>query len=152
MSRTACRAHRKAILEGTVLAMDPSSGSFNQKKKEQSYPGYALFREGELVESGVVDLNGQELNIWERLRELYDCLENDFDVPDVLIIERIRGRVAHQYLKWSVGIIGTAVRAPVVIEMPVSTWRSFAGKDHEKSDENDAIAIGTAAVKLARGE
>jgi hypothetical protein len=40
----------------------------------------------------------------------------------------------------------------ILIEMPVSTWKKIAGKDHVKSDKNDAIAIGEALIKLARGE
>lgn len=134
-----------------VLAIDPSSGSYN-KAGQQSYPGYALFDRGELVESGVIDLDGKNVDIQFRLREIYDCCAEQFEAPDVLVIERIRGRKAHEYLKWSISVFITAIRAPILIEMPVTTWRSYAGPNHDKSDENDAIAIGQAAVAIAKGE
>lgn len=136
------------ILEGTVLAIDPSSGSM--KGKQQSYPGYAIFKEGALSESGIITMNGK-LSIDKRLTALYDQLRLEWpNPPDVLIIEKIRGREAHDYLKWAVGTTIAAIRAKNLIEMPVTTWRSIAGKEHKKSDQNDAEAIGRAAVELAR--
>lgn len=144
--------HRDKILTGTVLAIDPSSGAYNRDRQEQSNIGYALFRAGELADSGVVAMDGRAMPVvWDRLRDLHDCLASEFPVPDVLIIEAIRGRIAHEYLKWSVAVISVAVRAPIVLEMNVATWRSKVGTKYQKSDENDAISIGSALIHIVRG-
>ena len=142
--------HKEKVLTGMVLAIDPSSGSYNRKTREQSHLGYALFKAGELVDSGIIAMDGKNKTIWERLRDLHDCLSSEFEAPDVLVIEKLRGAFAHDYLKWSVGVIGTAIRAPVTLEMNISTWKSRAGKDYVKSDEADAIWIGRALLKICR--
>lgn len=141
---------RKAILTGTVLAIDPSSGAWSQKNKEQSHPGWARFHAGVLVASGVVPMDGKKQNIFQRLRMLYDALGTER--PDVLVVEQIRGTMAHQFLKWSVGVIIAAVRATHTVEMPIATWRAYAGKGHKKSDENDAIVMGQTLVHHASRE
>lgn len=138
---------RKVILTGTVLAIDPSSGAWSQRYKEQSHPGWARFHAGVLVASGVVPMDGKKQNIFQRLRALYDALLAE--KPDVLVVEQIRGTMAHQYLKWSVGVIIASVRASYTIEMPIATWRAYAGKGHKKSDEADAVQIGLTLISIA---
>lgn len=148
MTRAEAKKWRQLILNGTVLAVDPSSGSYT-KTNGQSYPGYALFKAGKLVDSGIIEMDGKDTDIWERLRELYDCLHKEFPKPDVLVVEQIRGGFAHQYLKWSVAVIATAVRAPVVIEMNVKIWKSYVDTSYLKTDEQDAIWIGKALLRIA---
>lgn len=143
-------AKPELILTGTLLAIDPSSGSWNSKTKEQSYPGYALFKAGVLVESGVVQVSGKNKKAPERLRMVYDALVAKFTAPDILAIELIRGRMAHETLKWAVGVSIAAIRAPIVIEVPIMSWKKWAGKDHIKTDENDAVAIGMVVLEAAR--
>lgn len=134
------RRHAQAILEGTVLAVDPASGG-------TSLPGWAAYRKGKFLSSGTVPINPRD-PIQDRLRVLYDqLLPTD---PDVLVIERIRGSMAHEYLRWSCGVIVASCRPVILLECPTSTWRSYAGKDHVKSDENDARAIGDCVLHMAR--
>jgi len=67
-----------------------------------------------------------------------------------LVVERIRGRLAHCYLVWSVGMLVSQLGANELLEIPVTVWKKHAGKDHKKSDEADAIAIGECAIALAK--
>ena len=47
----------QALIEGHVLAIDPSSGS------RDSMPGYAVFFKGQLLDSGLIEVaRGRELN------------------------------------------------------------------------------------------
>lgn len=132
----------EAILTGTLLAIDPSSGS------AKSDAGFALYRKGELVKSGTIVVN-KKANIFKRLIDLYNFVRCEFPDIDVMAIEKIRGR-SHTYLRWSVGVTIVAARHAAVIEVPTVTWKKYAGKDYEKSDEQDAIGIGKATIAIAR--
>ena len=59
----AIRLHQAKILGGTLVAIDPSSGGSSQ-------PGYAVFRAGELVTSGELDIPSRK-SIYERLQILH---------------------------------------------------------------------------------
>lgn len=122
-----------------MLAIDPASGATSQ-------PGWAAFSQGKLLKSGTLQLP-RGMPIQQRLRELFKALS--LSSPDVLVIERIRGSMAHEHLKWSVGVSIAATCASVVIEMPVSTWKKHAGPNHVKSDVNDAEAIGHCLIACA---
>jgi len=138
------KVHEKIIREGTVLAIDPSSGS------KRSLPGFAIFKGEELVESGTIPLEvDQPIDV--RLRQLKFILEDEFGEMDVLVVEKIRGR-SHTYLRWACGVTIACCDAPLVFEMPTITWKKFVDRDtYEKSDEQDAIKIGEALIKLAGG-
>lgn len=137
-------AHADILLTGTVLAIDPASG-------RSSACGYAVAKRGKYVEHGTIEVDGSK-PIQYCLRELYDTLVEE--QPDVLIVERIRGRMAHEYLRWAVGVIQAAVCAPRSVEMPVPCWRRYVretyGSDYEKSDSEDARMILEATLDLAR--
>ena len=45
----------------------------------------------------------------------------------------------------AVGVIQSAIQGPVV-EVPVASWKKFCPEDYNKSDDNDAILIGLAAI------
>lgn len=123
-----------------VLAIDPSSGA-------SSPVGYAIFEDGELVESGVIEVpkgNGSE-----RLHHINECLRNDFEKPDVLVVEMIpRVRILKPVLTQSVGAIMSAWPCSEFVEVPVRSWKAYveanpeATKGYEKGDEWDAIVIG----------
>jgi hypothetical protein len=138
---TQVRRHAQFILSSTVLAIDPASGG-------SSMPGWACFKKGVLVRSGTLAIMGA--NIQERLRCLYDTIVEA--EPDVLVIERIRGVRAHEHLHWSVGVSIAASAPLILLEMPVSTWKKFAGPEHKKSDEADAVAIGETLIAMAGGK
>lgn len=136
------RSCRDLILAGTMLVVDPSSGSKDSKC------GYAYYVAGDLVVSGTVDID-HRLPIEQRLANTFDWFSANYNQPDMLIIEEIRGRLAHVYLLWSVGVIIAAARASQVIEMNIGTWKRRAGDDYVKSDEEDAKAIGRVTIQLA---
>lgn len=143
---------RQDVLTGTVVAIDPSSGSFDKKTKVQSYPGYAVFKAGVLVESGVIPVDGRTQDIFGRMRFIRAEFDRMWpDVVDVLAIEEIRGRMSHHYLKWAVGLSVGVIESTWTFEVPVQTWRKFAGKSHVKSDMNDAVAIGKTLIHMAEG-
>lgn len=93
--------------------------------------------------------------IHERLRILYDkasaLLPNS---PDILVIEEIRGRMAHHYLSWSVGVTLAAIRAPLCIELPINVWKAVAAvtPGYFKGNSQDAEIIGTTLTILAENE
>lgn len=134
--------HSKIITTGTLVAIDPASGS-------GSFPGYAIFKKGKLVSSGTIKINSKlPLNL--RLHALYDQLAMLEVNPDVLVIEEIRGRMAHAYLSFAVGMTITAVRSHICIEIPINVWKAYVGRDHIKTDEADAIAMGEAIIELTK--
>lgn len=131
---------RGEILGGVMLVVDPASISL----------GYALYIEGKLEKSGTILLPAKS-GISYRLFELFHLIY-DFPQLDLLVVERIRGRRAARELWWSVGVVVAASYVPAIIEMPIPTWKAFAGKGHVKTDENDALAIGDCIVALAKKE
>jgi hypothetical protein len=145
------REYRHQLLNGYVLAIDPSSGSATGT---QSYPGYAIFRAGILEEQGLIDIVGKGKAPWERLRLIQDSFLSDFEQPDVLVIETIRTihNRMEMSLLWSVGVAVAALSPKYgMIEMPPQTWRRFIDDDYVKSDNKDAVCIGHAAIQLAQG-
>jgi hypothetical protein len=135
------RRHAHIILNGTVLAIDPASGG-------SSLPGWAAISKSKMIKSGTLPIPPGPVQ--DRLREVYEQLETTD--PDVLVIERIRGSSAHEHLRWSVGVCIAACRPVILLEMPISTWKKYAGKNHKKGDENDARAIGEALIAIALGK
>ena len=139
--------HKKDILQGTILAIDPSSGG-------SSPIGYAMFKKGKLTYSGSYmpahRRMGQRLfDIQEHLR----CLFGSGKDIDIVVVEKIRCQGYMEKLVWSIGAILAAFGStPNIIElhMPIQSWKKLAGPSHIKSDEADAIAIGQCLIALAQ--
>lgn len=129
------------VLNGRLLAVDPASG-------KKSSPGYALYEKGELVESGVIDIPGG--GVGQRLSNLFVCLAEAFKDVDVLAIEKLR-RV-HPTLFWAAGVTVAAVNAPVLVEVPITFWKTVARQKakYAKADDADAECIGEVLVFIAR--
>jgi Holliday junction resolvasome RuvABC endonuclease subunit len=125
------------ILNGTILAIDPASVRL----------GYAVAKKGEVVDQGVIELDSKA-PINQRLQDIVYTLQNDKEY-DILAVEMIRGKMAHVFLKFSVGAVMGGAKAPVCIEVPINVWKAVAGKDHKKSDTNDAIAMAETLIALA---
>lgn len=124
-----------------MLAIDPASGS-------TSMPGWAMFRDGQLLGSGVLEIRGQ--TIGHKLAHLYNEVRVMTDQGvDTVVIEEIRGRVAHHYLLWAVGVIAAATSRAEWIELPVAFWKAIAPEGYVKSDRTDAEYIGKAVIQLA---
>ena len=109
-------------------------------------PGWAAYRAGKLLQSGTLGIGGG--TIQERLNALYKLLEQT--APDVVVIECIRGARVHHHLHWSVGVSVAATNPMLVLECPVPVWKKHVGKNHVKSDEADALAIGDVTMAIAR--
>jgi hypothetical protein len=135
-----------------MLSIDPSSGSAN------SQPGYALYRGGQLIDSGLVRIRSGD-HISNRLYRLARTLREEFDKPDVLVTENIPPFMGEGpgaafatrnviSLHQAIGVIMSVWDVPVLQVSPRS-WRSHVPDNYHKSDENDAIMLGwTALLKL----
>jgi hypothetical protein len=132
--------HKKLILEGVVLAIDPGSTSF----------GWAIYKKGQLVAKGRWSERGPIMLRLSMIFGKVSALSMDHG-PDILAIERIRsggGYSPHQLL-WSIGV--TLAAAPVpMIEIPPKSWKVSAKElGLEKNDVNDAVSIGHRTIALA---
>lgn len=147
-------------LEGTVLVIDPSSGS------ELSVPGFALFQNQTLVESGTLEISRTKRS-YERLRELALVLGASFGPLDALVVEYIppfmsskgQGGFRTQAvvnLHRAVGVIMACTTWKVLLQITPGTWHAWVkrnvGEDYVKSDERDAIAMGMTIFSLAKLE
>lgn len=140
----------KHVLKGSVLAIDPSIGS------KSSMPGYAWFEDGELIECGTFELP-RTLGKHLRLYELGRIMREEFEVPDVLAVERIvarpfkggAGMNTHSLasLHKAVGVIMGALPIKHMVEVATKAWMPYIPESMpEKSDMRDAISIGLCVV------
>jgi hypothetical protein len=113
-------------------------------------PGFARFNSGDLIDSGTIEIN-PKLLIQDRLYHLSNELLY-LGLCDILLIERIRGNTAHEYLRWAVGVTIAAIRPKTVLEIPTTVWKreARATEDYVKGDEQDAIMMGKAVIRKAR--
>jgi hypothetical protein len=136
---------REIITTGTVLAIDPSSGS------KTSQPGFAVFREGKLEASGIIEID-HKIDINIRLQILYRKIRNLLPVqPDVFLIEQIGGK-AHHVLLEAVGVSIAAAETPIVLRVHNRFWKAWAAQspEYSKNDAADARMIGESVIQAAR--
>jgi hypothetical protein len=144
------KPHISNILGGTVLAVDPSSGS------RESMPGYAIFKAGELVDSGFIALEHND-DLHKRLFNLGRCLRDQFAAPDILVTENIppvmtgkgffnRSMVS---LQRAIGVVISSYNCPLIEVAPI-TWRQNIPDDYRKTDEADALMMSWTVLKAAR--
>lgn len=150
------------ILSGDVLAIDPSIIS------SSSVPGWALYRAGELVESGTITGIDPRRSVEDRLQFLGKYCREEFEEPDVLAIEQIMlGRMSMISTLKALGAIISSFECEHVIPIMPLAWQSqvlrfinLEGKtDYEKykyyrenikGDEEDAKWIGRLVIELAK--
>ena len=139
----------RQVKAGKLLAIDPSSGGWDPKTRTQSTPGYALWEAGKFIESGTIELCRG--NACARLADLYACLTREFPDVDVLVLEKLRGRMVHHVLHWAVGATVAAVPAPILIEVPIVFWKALAKTkpNYVKADDSDAELMGEVVLRLA---
>lgn len=140
------------LLEGVVLSVDPSIGSTS------SMPGWAVYRKGEFVASGTIQIPPQ-LKVWERLRRLANGMRHLYleYTPDVLVYEEItalNNRVggnanAHASLLKALGVILSVPGPDGYVGIYPISWKKQVREDYVKSDERDAIEIGYVVIELA---
>jgi hypothetical protein len=142
---------KEKILSGTILAIDPSSGS------RESMPGYCIFKNGQFVDSGIIRIKLGQLN--NRLFQLRQALMDDFkDIqPDILVTENIppvmlgQGKFVNRSmlsLQKSVGVVISCFDCPLIEVAPIS-WRKYIPENYVKSDEVDAIMMAITVMKVA---
>lgn len=141
------------ILNGTLLAIDPSIGS------TKSSPGWALFINGQLAGSGLVRID-KTLPRNKKLYELNRQLKEDFLTPDVVAVEDIpmvqfnrsvpMNANSLGTLQRAVGAISSAWNIDAFIEVHPATWQRFKPEGYVKSDEMDSICIGLCVIGLAK--
>ena len=120
-------------------------------------PGYAIFKQGTLVESGIIRLKSSDKkNV--RLYNLVESIREEFPVADVVAVENIppvayNRKSAMQgwqlvSLQRSVGAIISCFNCPY-IEVAPAAWSKYKFEGYVKSDEHDAICIGLTCVAIA---
>lgn len=131
------------LLEGNLLAIDPSSTSF----------GWAVFKNGKFKDSGVKKYKGAASVRLNRIYTDVYLLAEKYGT-DILGIERLRSKGGYSppQLLWSVGVTMAAAPVPV-IEVSPQSWKAIArAEDIDKSDDNDAYCIGKVLILMAKGE
>lgn len=153
---------KDVILEGTVLAIDPSCIS------SSSNPGYALYKKGKLKSSGEIDHIHYNQPLEDRLQLLGKYCREEFEEPDVLAIEHIQmgGRINMQSTIRATGAIMGNFECEIVSISPLA-WQAYVLKllnlegetEYEKyqhykreykSDIEDAKWIGRCIIELAK--
>lgn len=138
--------HSYQILNGRLMAVDPSSGS------RESMPGYAIYEKGTLVESGTIEIP-KGVHVSLRLQALCNSLQKEFPIPDVLAVEHIPPRIGGVQvvnLQRSIGVIMAALPCPLIAQVAPVSWKSHCDENYYKSDELDAIYIGKCVVERAK--
>lgn len=140
------------LLKGNVMSVDPSVGS------NSSMPAFAIYQEGELLTSGTLNIDTSMPN-WYKLKQVYRQLRNLSKQykPDVCVYERVpvsahggRSQVSHATLLMASGAVIAAVDARAFVGIMPVTWKKYTDANYQKSDEQDAIYIGLAAIEMAR--
>lgn len=141
------------ILDGTILAIDPSTGSKSSK------PGFAYYEKGKLTESGEIDLDiSASRNA--RLYEISRTIREDFEKPDILIVEYIppvtyfkssvrMNKTSLMALQKAIGAVLASQLYNHVLEIPAASWKTWKPPEYEKTDEWDAICLGLCAIGIA---
>lgn len=146
-------ASKRAAKEGTMLCIDPTSGG-TDSKGNVSVAGFAVFKGGKLVESGTIGFP-QEKVVFKRLRNVLDAITKFFAERefDLLVLEDIRGFKAQQSLIQSCGVYIVGIQSKEFFQPNVQTWKAVARMwgGYTKSDEQDAIYMGYAAIAIALG-
>jgi hypothetical protein len=153
--------YKKAILEGCFVAIDPSCVS------QSSLPGYALFQEGECIETGVLDIPYHP-SLSRRLYRINKLIERCFGDVDLAIIEEVPRKplrksktmtfgmssVSFNSLQRAIGAIMCAFPEEIpVTSLEASVWHMIAKRNDwkvNKEDDEDALLIGSAAIYLLR--
>lgn len=152
----ACKNLKEHITDGFMISVDPSSAGGQNYR--HSCPYFSVWAEGRLVDVFGADVPGK-LEAYERLRMISEAISHpEAPRPDVVIIEDvgvIRGKFpkVSKPLIWSVGAILAALKPKYgVVEVMPTTWKKYTDKsNYVKSDRNDSIAIGWAAINMANG-
>ena len=141
----------KGLTMGVVISIDPSIGS------SSSMPGWAVYRAGELVASGVISLP-REKSLVTRLKALANNMRMLYRkyLPDVLVYEEIPAQrhgmgnaEAHASLLKAVGVILSIEGPEAAVGIYPVSWKGMVSEQYVKGDEADAIEIGRIVIEHA---
>lgn len=140
------------ILDGVIMSVDPSIGSTS------SMPGWAIYRQGQLVDSGIIEIP-PHLSVWKRLRRLANGIRKlyrQYD-PDVLVYEEIPAQrygggnaQAHASLLKALGVILSVPGPDGYVGIYPLSWKKQVRDTYVKGDEQDAREIGWIIYELAK--
>ena len=142
----------QGITRGLVVVVDPSIGS------SSSMPGWAVYREGHYVASGIFEINPTKPKP-ERLRSLGRQLLALYQKypPDVLVYEEIPAQrhgfgnaEAHASLLKSLGVVLSVPGPAGYVGIAPISWKNQVRESYVKSDENDAVEMGWIIIELAQ--
>lgn len=148
---------REQILYGSMICIDPSSGS------RQSLPGWATYTGGILSDYGIVEVPSHWLNkgsgIPHRLRYIAEAFRTGWSGKefDLLAIEDVKldnekGTLqnAIESLMLAKGAITAATSWKEYVGVHAHAWRTIRPTDYVKGDASDAILIGELLIRLAQ--
>lgn len=136
------------VINGIVISIDPSIGSTS------SMPGYAVYKQGVLQESGVLKID-RSGSVAQRLQELSHRVRKLYSTwnPDVLVYEEIPSQRygggnanAHASLLKAVGVILSISGPEGYVGLTPQSWKKMTRPEYTKSDENDAKELGYIAI------
>lgn len=142
----------KHMTEGIVIAIDPSIGS------NSSMPGYAVYVEGELQESGVFEVDPRQ-SVPIRLQRVAFLVRKLYKewIPDVLVYEDIPptrfgggNAGAHSSLLKAVGVVLSVSGPDYYVGIQPRSWKSLARSSYVKGDQEDAEEIGWVCIQEAK--
>ncbi len=146
------------LLEGTVVAIDPSIGS------QSSMPGWAAYTAGILVDSGTLEIP-LGWGVPERLQEVARQLRELYRIykpVDVLVYEQIASQffggkgkkfgnaASMASLQKALGAILSVPGPTSFVGLSPQTWKRLVSDTYVKSDEADAVEMGKIAISLAQ--
>jgi hypothetical protein len=138
--------HKELILNGKLLALDPSCISTS------SLPGWAEFEGGVLKDAGVIDGVPPTAALHLRLKHIHDIITQEFDA-DVCVMEAITsgGKKNMDSTLKAVGSMIGAVNTDIIIQISPLAWQSWCRQnnyDWVKDDHKDAEALGRCLLGL----
>lgn len=140
------------LKHGKVLCIDPSIGS------RSSDCGYAIVSSGRLRDKGIIEVD-KSGNHSQRLNELTQTLREEFEKPDILLIEKIaaRGRGFNTnialILHRAIGAVLSVWHLERVVEIPPQLWHAYTDREtYEKNDVNDAVMLWECARLIMKEE
>jgi hypothetical protein len=139
------------ILTGMVLVIDPSIGSTS------SSPGWAIYKQGELLDSGTLFTGGSSTELWRRARTLGNSIKllsstYNFDLliyEDIPATSSFNQNAVASLLK-AVGIVLACSKSEYVLGIHPASWRNYVRPEYKKGDKEDAEEIGYIAIALAK--
>lgn len=155
----AIRSNTKRILEGRMLVLDPSSGSYEHS------PAYSMWERGKLVDAKAIPVPGKYIGRaqlkFHRAHHISSWMRDNLPAVDICVVECTRdepdSKTVMQSFVTLKGIEMTmaAAAVPRVLEdlyyiaLHPTTWRLGMPADYVKDDIQDSIQIGQTVIAMA---